>query len=87
MRVSLIVFAAKLGDAKTSRRGFAGRGEAQVHWWMLIPVAAAAGLLLYALFRWAAGAPEIDDEIAKQHFRAEQDWRALRRSGSGHKGT
>ncbi|HTT33124.1 MAG TPA: hypothetical protein VMH48_05950 [Methylomirabilota bacterium] len=52
-----------------------------MHWWMLIPIAAAAGLLLYALFRWAAGAPEIDDEIAKQRFRAEQDWRSLRRSG------
>jgi hypothetical protein len=39
-------------------------------------------LLLYGLFRWAAGAPEIDDEIAKQHFREEQDRRSLHRSGS-----
>ena len=48
--------------------------------WILIAIIA-AGLLLYALYRWAAGAPEIDDEIAKERFRAEQDWRGLRRSG------
>jgi len=58
------------------------RSEVLVHWWLLIPIAvAAAGLLLYALFRWAADAPEIDNEIAKNRFRAEQDWRNLRRSG------
>jgi hypothetical protein len=38
-------------------------------------------LLLYGLFRWAVGAPEIDGQIAKDRFREEQDWRALRRSG------
>jgi len=53
-----------------------------VHWWAWIAVAlAAAGVLLYGLIRWAAGAPEIDDEISKERFRAEQEWRALRRSG------
>jgi len=64
-------------EAAENRR----RSVTEVHWWILIPIAAAAALLLYGLFRWSAGAPEIDDQIAKERFRAEQDWRALRRSG------
>ena len=48
--------------------------------WILIAIIA-AGLLLYALYRWSAGSPEIDDEIAKDRFQAEQDWRGMRRSG------
>jgi len=51
-----------------------------VYWWILIAISAGV-LLLYGLFRWSAGAQEIDDEIAKERFRAQQDWRSLRRSG------
>ena len=51
-------------------------------WWVLIPVAALVSLLLYGLFRWASADPGIDAEIAKERFRAEQEWREVRRSGS-----
>jgi hypothetical protein len=51
-------------------------------WWVLIPVAALACLLLYVLFRWASADPGIDAQIAKERFRAEQEWREGRRSGS-----
>ena len=81
MQASLIVFAAELEDATREAAGIYPRSVAQVLWWILLAIATAAGLLLYGLFRWAAGAPEIDDETAKEHFRAEQDWRGLRRSG------
>jgi hypothetical protein len=81
MCLSLIVFAGKLEHAKNEAAGIRRGSVDKVHWWFLIPIAAAAGLLLYGLFRWAAAAPEIDDEIAKERFRAEQDWRSLRRSG------
>ncbi len=54
-----------------------------VFWWILIPIAAAALLVLYGLFRWASAGPEIDAEAAREHFRAEQEWRALRRAGTG----
>jgi hypothetical protein len=52
-----------------------------MHWWVLIPIAAIFLISLYGLFRWASAAPEIDLENAKQHFREQQDWRGLRRSG------
>ena len=51
-----------------------------MHWWILIAIAAVV-LLLYGLFRWSAAAPGIDDEIVKERFREEQDWRSSRRSG------
>lgn len=41
---------------------------------------AAIVILLYGLFRWASTDPEVDREIAKERFRAEQDWRGLHRS-------
>jgi len=53
-----------------------------VRWWILISIAAAVPLLLYALFRWASTDPGIDAEISKERFRAEQDSRGLRRSGN-----
>ena len=52
-----------------------------MHWWMLIPIAAVIVITLYGLFRWASGAPEIDMENGRDHFREEQDWRGLHRSG------
>ena len=52
-----------------------------MRWWVLIPIAAVIGILLYGLLRWASGAPEIDREAAREHFREEQDWRGLHRSG------
>jgi len=52
-----------------------------MHWWVLIPIAAVIGVLLYGLLRWASGAPQIDLENATEHFRTEQDWRGLHRSG------
>ena len=52
-----------------------------MHWWLLIPIAAVIVICLYGLFRWASGAPEIDMEETEEHFRAEQDWRGLHRSG------
>ena len=52
-----------------------------MHWWVLIPIAAVIVISLYALFRWASGAPEIDLQNAGEDFQAEQDWRGLHRSG------
>jgi len=51
-----------------------------VHWWIVIPIAAAIVVALYGMFRWASGDPKIDEETAREHFRSEQDWRGLRRS-------
>jgi len=80
LRISRIVFTAKLGDATNEATKGCWRSVSKVHWWILIAAAAGAGLLVYGLYRWAAGAPGIDDEIAKEHFRKERDWRDLRRS-------
>jgi len=52
-----------------------------VHWWILIAIAAAVLLALYGLYRWASADAGVDAEIAKEGFRAEQDRRALLRSG------
>jgi hypothetical protein len=52
-----------------------------MHWWIYPILAAAALLALYGLFRWASAAPGIDADSDRERFRAEQDWRALRRSG------
>lgn len=53
-----------------------------VSWWILISIAAAVLLSLYGLFRWASADSGIDDEIVKERFREEQDWRGLQRSGT-----
>ena len=50
-------------------------------WWVFIVIGAAVLLSAYGLFRWASADPGIDEETAKNHFHAEQDWRAARRSG------
>ena len=52
-----------------------------MHWWILIPLAAAVLAGLYGLFRWASADTAIDAEAEEQRFQAEQDWRGLRRSG------
>lgn len=52
-----------------------------MRWLVLIPIAAVIGISLYGLFRWASGAPELDVDDAREHFREEQDWRGLHRSG------
>jgi hypothetical protein len=52
-----------------------------MHWWVLIPIVAAASLLLYGLYWWASGDPGVEAEKAKERFRASQDWRGLRRAG------
>ena len=82
MKLAIIVFAEELEDAKNEAERICRRRVAPLHWWYLIPIAAVAGILLYGLFRWASAAPEIDEEIAKERFRAEQDWRSMRRAGS-----
>jgi hypothetical protein len=48
---------------------------------MLIPIAVAIAVSLYGVFRWSSGDPAIDEEIARQRFRAEQDRRGTRRAG------
>ena len=53
-----------------------------MHWWVLIPIVAAGALLLYGLYWWASGDPAVEAERAREQFRAEQDWRGLRRAGS-----
>lgn len=53
-----------------------------MHLWVWLAVAGSGTLALYGVFKWATADPGIDAEDAKEHFRAEQDWRAMRRSGS-----
>lgn len=53
-----------------------------MHWWVLISLVAAGCLLLYGLFWWASGDPAVEAERAKERFRAEQDRRGQRRTGS-----
>jgi hypothetical protein len=50
-------------------------------WWGLAVLVLVIPLLFFGLFRWASADPGIDREIAKDRFRAEQESRALRRSG------
>jgi hypothetical protein len=50
-------------------------------WWGLFAFVLAIPFLLYGLFRWASADPGIERDIAKDRFRAEQEGRALRRSG------
>lgn len=49
-------------------------------WWGLLAIAITTLILLFGVFYWAFADPEIDRDIAKERFQAEQDWRALRRS-------
>ena len=51
-------------------------------WWALAIFVFVTALLLYGLFRWASSDEGIDRELAKERFRAEQEFRGLRRSGA-----
>lgn len=55
--------------------------EGSMFWWILAAVVLIVSFLLIAVFFWASQDPAIDREIAKDRFRAEQESRALRRSG------
>jgi hypothetical protein len=55
--------------------------EDAVLFWGLLAVAVAAVVLLAGLLRWALTDPDADRDAARDRFQAEQDWRALRRSG------
>lgn len=50
-------------------------------WWGLAIVVLVVPILFFGLFLWASQDPGIDREIAKDRFRAEQEYRGLRRSG------
>jgi len=50
-------------------------------WWGLVVFVLVVPFLFYGFFRWASSDPGIEREFAKDRFRAEQEWRALRRSG------
>jgi hypothetical protein len=52
-----------------------------VFWWALLAGIVALPFLLFWLFRWTSKDPGIAREIQKDRFRAEQEWRASRRSG------
>jgi hypothetical protein len=52
-----------------------------VFWWGLFALAVATAIFVVGLLRWALTDPDRDHEIAKDSFQAEQDFRALRRSG------
>jgi hypothetical protein len=64
---------------------FRQKAEGLMFWWCLAAVVLAVPVVFLAVFLWSSGDPaidrEIDREIAKGRFRAEQEWRALRRSG------
>jgi len=48
----------------------------------LIAIVVTGVVALYALFRWASADAGVDAEAAKERFRAEQERRAMRRSGN-----
>ena len=50
-------------------------------WWSLVLFVLVTPFLLYGLFRWASSDEDIDRELSKERFRAEQELRGLRRSG------
>ena len=50
-------------------------------WWALVAFGVAALFLLFRLFHWISSEPGIERDIASARFRAEQDYRALRRAG------
>jgi hypothetical protein len=54
-----------------------------VHLWAWLVIGGVGALSLYGVFKWASADLGIGTENAKEHFRSEQDWRAMRRSGSG----
>jgi hypothetical protein len=51
-----------------------------VFWWGLVAIVVAIPFLLLGLYYWASKDRGVDREIAKEHFRAEQELRWLRRS-------
>ena len=55
--------------------------EDVVLFWGLFVFAVVAAVLLAGVLRWALTDPDADQDIAKERFESEQDWRALRRSG------
>lgn len=61
---------------------FRQKVEGVMFWWGLAAVVFVVPILFYGFFRWASSDPGIDREIARDRFRAEQESRALRRSGS-----
>jgi hypothetical protein len=77
-----LIFSFELEDASDEAESLRFWRLSIVFWWVLILVAASVPFLLYGLFRWASADPGIDAEIAKERFRAEQDWRDMHRSGS-----
>jgi hypothetical protein len=50
-------------------------------WWCLIVFVLVSPFLFYWFYRWTSSDHDIDHQIAKERFQAEQEWRALRRSG------
>ena len=54
-----------------------------MHLWAWLVIGGVGALSLYGAFKWASAGLGIGAENAKEHFRSEQDWRAMRRSGSG----
>jgi hypothetical protein len=69
------------GEARPSQGCIFKEERRIVFWWGLIAFTVALSFLLFWLFRWTSKDPGVTREIEKDRFRAEQDWRALRRSG------
>ena len=57
-----------------------GKGD-MLFWWALLAFGVAGVLLLVGSFRWISSDPGIERDVARADFRAEQDFRALRRAG------
>jgi hypothetical protein len=74
----LVVFPVDLSDANVS---FLFERESVMFWWGLILFVLVAPFLVFGLYRWTLTDPTIKREAAKERFQAEQDWRAVRRSG------
>jgi hypothetical protein len=77
-----LLFSPELDDASDQAKSLRFWRVHGVLWWVLIPAAVAVPFLLYGLYRRALADPGIDAEIAKERFRAEQEWRSAHRSGN-----
>jgi hypothetical protein len=52
-----------------------------VFWWGMLAIAVTAVAALLGLFHWILTDPEAAPAAAQDEFRAEQEYRALRRAG------
>lgn len=74
------------GQLRRSKVVCSNGGIGSVFWWALLACGMAGLPLALGLFHWISKDQGIERERARARFRAEQDYRALRRSGKSTSG-